>query len=362
MDDMNEHGNDNPAGARALAPGRVEQLCAGMPQTGERQLDFDEFDFLCDLSIAHLRKALTRGAAAIAALGAMIALLVYLLPNPGYGLWYDALLVFLVIATALVAVVAFMQPLDHFLRHRVMKRAADAACVRVFEGSLNPDDFTDRSRRWLENSGLIDETPGHVNTVELYASDNVVHTINGDEPDAWISVALTHAAAVPEDPMVLDVPVDWFPDEAGGLMQRRHQTQQEHQEILRYAQLGRQRLNQVPLIWGIPLFLATVFVMHALLEFGPAATTWVAAGIAAAVIVFHIVRMRRKIRALQEDADYGWVIRFTPPQEDAENGKAPASNPVITEFLPASETLWSFAERPAAWRYAGTPKASSRRK
>ncbi len=354
---MDESGHKepwNPAYRHPLEKGEVMQLCAGMPQVATRDLGAAEHDSLRALKRAFLRKAVRRGVVGFLVLGGVAYLTFILFQWKEGGLWSDLFAGALGVGGVIWGLFTLIQTVDLLIRRWILRRACDAGYVRVFEGTLNAGDFTDKTRRWLEKTGLVHDDAGVPNTIELYADHNVVHQINGEEPEDWVSVILTHAAAVPEDPLILDVPADWFPDAAEGCMQRRRQTATEHEEILTYADVGRRRLSQIPLLWGVPVFLALVFLMHKLLELDAALVAWVSGAIAAAITIYNVVHTRRKVNALLEDAEFGWIIILTPQRDSEDGHKESWEHGPATEFLPASETLWSFAGRPAAWRYGAT--------
>lgn len=357
MNELDNKPSRTPISHHALDKGDVVQLCAGMPQIATRELLPEEQEYIRMLRRAFLRQSLMRGTAALLILGAAAYLVFALFDRMDSVLWYDLVVGILGVGGLAFGLFILIQCVDLLLRRWVLRRAGDAAYVRVFEGTLNPGDFTDKSRRWLEKTGLLYEDPEAFNTVELYADNNIVHQINDELPEEWVAVLLTRAAAVPEEPLVLDVPTDWFPEAAEGSMQRRRQTLTEHDEILNYAKVGRKRLNLIPLLWGAPLFLALIFLMHKLLQLDAALVAWGSGAIAAAITMYNFIRTRRKISALLEDAEYGWVIIFTPDELFESAGSEPWEG-APTEFLPASETLWSFAGRPAAWRYGATFRSS----
>ena len=359
---MHEPDNETahrPTYRHPLEKGEVVQLCAGMPQVATRDLESEEFELLHTLQRVFLLKFSSRALLAVLLLGGTAVGAAFLLVWAPRGIWYDALAVGVIVSGLLLFLLALIQPLDLLLRRYVLKQAIEAGYVRVFEGTLNPDDFTDKSRKWLEKTGLLNHEDGEPNVLELYADHNVVYQVNGAQPDAWISVMLTRAAAVPEDPLILDVPTDWFPEAAEGCMQRRRQTATEHEEILAYANVGRKRMSYIPLLWGAPIFLALVFLMHKLLQLDAALVAWASGAIAGALTIYNVIHTRRKVNALTEDAEFGWIIIFTPDklfepgEDDHFQGIAP------TEFLPASETLWSFGGKPAAWRYGASFKPRS---
>jgi hypothetical protein len=354
MDEPDNNPSRTPLFYHPLEKGEVVLLCAGMPQVATRDLLPEEQETIRVFQREFLRRSLTRGTIALLILAGAAYLTFILFNQTDTTLWYDLLVGTFAIAGLAFGLFSLLQPVDFLLRRWVLRRAADAGYVRVFEGTLNPTDFTDKSRRWLEKTGLLDEDSEAFNTIELYAEHNIVHRINDVEPDEWIAVILTRAAAVPEDPLILDVPTDWFPEAAEGFMQRRRQTMTEHDEILTYAKMGRKRMNLIPLLWGVPMFLGIVFLMHKLLQLDAALVAWVSGAIAAAITIYNLIRTQRKIKALLEDAEYGWVIIFTPEKvlEPGEDDRLQGL--VSTEFLPASETLWSFDGKPAAWRYGAT--------
>jgi hypothetical protein len=356
MENLDNKASQTPMFHHPLEKGDVVQLCAGMPEIGTREFLPEEQDYIDDLRREFLRGSLMRGALALFILGAAAYLLYTLFNRADSVLWYDILVGALAIAGLGFGLFSLIQPVDFLLRGWVLRRAGASGYVRVFKGTLNPSDFTDKSRRWLEKTGLLDEDSEAFNTIELYANHNIVHSINDEMPDEWLAVILTRAAAVPAEPLVLDVPTDWFPEAAEGAMQRRRQTLTEHEEILAYAQMGRKRLNLIPFVWGVPMFLALVFLMYTLLQLDPALVAWVSGAIAGAITIYNLLHTRRKINALLEDAEYGWVIIFTPEKllEPGEDDRLEGNAP--TEFLPASETLWSFGGKPAAWRYGATSR------
>ena len=114
---------------------------------------------------------------------------------------------------------ALFLPLDLLVRRSVLHRARRAGYVRVFEGTVNTEDFTDKTRRWLEKTGLLHDDADAPNTIELYAKHNVVHRINGEEPEDWLSVILTSGGRA-EDPLVLMFPATGF-GRADGPQRRR---------------------------------------------------------------------------------------------------------------------------------------------
>ena len=351
---MSQPDNDqasNPMHQHPLERGAVIQLCAGMPQVATRELSGEEHDDLLLLEAAFLRRSLVHAAVTLALLGIVSAAAFALFQWMDASAWYGLVLPVVSIILLLAGLTALFLPLDLLVRRSVLHRARRAGYVRVFEGTVNTEDFTDKTRRWLEKTGLLHDDADAPNTIELYAKHNVVHRINGEEPEEWLSVILTKAAAVPEDPLVLDVPGDWFPDAADGAMQRRRLTATEHAEILVYAEAGRKRLNLIPLMWGVPVFVALVFLMNKLLQLDTALGSWASAAIAAAITGYNVVHTRRKVRALLEDAEFGWIIILRPGMLPESAGKGLRDSGATTEFLPASETLWSFAGRPAAWRY-----------
>ncbi len=351
---MTQPDNDQastPMYQHPLERGAVVQLCAGMPEVATRELSEEEHDDLLLLEAALLRRSLVQAATTLALLGiagaAALALFHWMEASAWHGVVAPVVSSFLLVT----GLIALFLPLDLLVRRSVLRRARGAGYVRVFEGTVNAEDFTDKTRHWLEKTGLMRDSVDAANVVELYAGHNVVHRINGEEPEEWLSVILTKAAAVPEDPLVLDVPGDWFPDAADGAMQRRRLTETEQAEILVYAEAGRKRLNLIPLMWGLPVFVALVFLMNKLLQLDTALGSWASAAIAAAVTGYNVVHTWRKVRALSEDAEFGWIIILSPGMFPESAGKVLRDSGATTEFLPASETLWSFAGRPAAWRY-----------
>ncbi len=355
---MHEPDNETawtPTFRHPLDRGEVVQLCAGLPLAATRDLSPEEHDQLRWLERVFLAKSLVRGVLALVIAGGVAGLTLFLFNWRDEGLLYDILVGAFAVGGLIFGLFVMFHPVDLLIRRWMLMRARAAGYVRVFEGTINTEDFTDKTRRWLESTGLLHDSPETPNTVELFADHNVVHRINGEDPEEWLSAILTRAAAVPDDPLILDVPADWFPDAAEGCMQRRRQTATEHQEILAYANIGRRRLSQIPLLWGVPVFLALVFLMHKLLQLDATLVAWASGAIAAAITAYNLVHTRRKIKALLEDAEFGWIIIFTPSKtgEDSSDTKL-WERGAPTEFLPASETLWSFAGRPAAWRYGAT--------
>lgn len=352
---MDRYDNDLPQPenfSHTLEEGEVVQLCAGMPQSGTREFDPEEIEELMADRVLLLHMVFARFTMALFCLVLSGCAFAFLRVSADISLWLKVLVGVPAIVALLWGLVALFRTLELLLRRRVLRRAVEAGYVRIFEGAVNPDDYTDKSLRWLLPTGLLYEDGEQPNRVELYPKDNVVHSLNDCEPDGWYPLILTCAAAVPEDALVLDVPNEWFPEAAEGRMQRRRQTAAEQHEILSYAAEGRRRLRIILPLWVISTFLAVVFLMGRLLQLDLVLSAVVAGVLAATVALQQGITIWRKTRALATDAEFGWIMILTPDPSEESSDDEYRDSDVAMEFLPVSETVWSLAGRPAGWRYA----------
>ena len=343
--------------SHALDEGEVVQLCAGMPQTGTRELSPEEKADLSADRVYLLQMGLARFATALFCLVLSGCAFGYLHFSTDRPFWLTVLTGVVATAALLCGLVALFRTVELLLRRWVLSRAVEAGYVRVFEGTVNPEDYTDKSLEWLAPTDLLYPDPDDPNRIELYPKHNVVYSINYCEPDGWYAVVLTCAAAVPGNPLVLDVPAEWspgLPDLDLGILQRRRQTQTEQSEILNYAREGQRRLYIVPALFGVAVFLAVVILLARLVQLDLVVSAAVAGGIGALVAVHRGMLFWKRFRDLTADAEFGWIMIFTPDdsQDQSDSDDEFWQDAVAMEFLPVSETVWSLAGRPAGWRYA----------
>ena len=295
---MSQPDNDqasNPMHQHPLERGAVIQLCAGMPQVATRELSGEEHDDLLLLEAAFLRRSLVHAAVTLALLGIVSAAAFALFQWMDASAWYGLVAPVVSIILLLAGLTALFRPLDLLVRRSVLHRARRAGYVRVFEGTVNTEDFTDKTRRWLEKTGLLHDDADAPNTIELYAKHNVVHRINGEEPEEWLSVILTKAAAVPGRPAGPGCSRRLV----SGRSRRGHAAAASDSDGTRgdsgVCGGGPQTAEPDPDV-GVPVFVALVFLMNKLLQLdtalGPAS-----AAIAAAITGYNVVHTRRKVRA-----------------------------------------------------------------
>lgn len=236
---------------------------------------------------------------------------------------------------------------DWYMRGRRLISAMGRGEILRFEGHINWHDWTDRTVAQLVKRKLLSQNDDTRCTLEVFSEMPCLYSVNGVVPQRLLQVDVTKVAARPENPRELAVPASWYREAPPDRLERRHQSDDETNELVGYAKRFPGTHAQVRYLFA-----------HIVVPGAVAGAAWHfhhvigALGLAVALtggsIYFFgalrlLLRARRLAQLYLADAQLGWVLIAQPePGEEARPGPM--------EFLPISGLVWTIAGRPAGWR------------
>ena len=322
--------------------------CAGLPQTGERELT--------PVERARIGRQARNGRRATVALALgfpilFLAVLAGLSGRNPYDNGVGTALTFFAIVMMVGSVLVILLSRDFRARSRGLAGDLREGRVHIYSRALDDPAPENEAQRFLLKWAFPSEAPDQVLTIEVLPVSHRVLQVNSVEVNRWITIAENETGT----PAFARLAAEWLQlesanDETEVYSGRRELSPAERLELNRIQRALRRR--------ALPaVVFALFFALIALSNLSPGdadkGIDWAALGFFAILTLINVVVFIRRSafsRRIAADTAQGVVLilriasRPTPDE-------APDSDGVKEfEILPNSKTVWTDAGKPASWR------------